>query len=157
MDNDIKIPLELSEGELTLEEIGTIVVLMCIPSLDKNVVTQWQESGILQSNIDNLKDQGIIKISDNHLDIDFTKISKNDFDFWVVYDHDENGNTIFGHPSDFGDEDGRYWYLLKQNFRDDTLTYTLSHSEYGIIEEIVYSKDEAKEMVKFEIDQNGQR
>lgn len=60
-EEDITLPIELASDKFTLEEIGTLFVLMCLPVMDKN--NNWAKNKNLEDNINRLIHRGIIEIT----------------------------------------------------------------------------------------------
>lgn len=56
---DITLPVELATGKFTLQEIGAIVVLMCLPSLEEDQVLLWGDSESLKETLNELIDEGV--------------------------------------------------------------------------------------------------
>lgn len=57
--NDIILPKELTTGAFTLEQIGTICVLMAIPTLKPEQITAWATDVTFLRTINDLIDEGI--------------------------------------------------------------------------------------------------
>lgn len=70
---DIKLPVELASGALTLDEIGAIFVLMCYPKLENN--SFWDDHKKLSDIIDNFRQEGILTVNDDDkFELDLTWI-----------------------------------------------------------------------------------
>lgn len=73
MSDEITLPLSLANGNLTLEEIGAIFVLMCLPKLEDK--TFWEREKNLIDLIDYFRKEGILNsCDDDKLELDLTWI-----------------------------------------------------------------------------------
>jgi hypothetical protein len=156
-DKDITLPVELSECQLTPEEIGTIFVLYSIPKMSEDSKVFWGESSLFSENILELTRRGILKSSHNEqgetiMEIDISTLENPKNKFWVI-DYDDMDNTIYEHSSHYQDEGSNYVYKLLPRLEDNTIIYSLSHSEFGVIEQYVSSLEEGEELVKLELEQ----
>ncbi len=59
---DIILPVELAIGKYSLQEIGAIVVLMCIPHLDDPFKEAWNKDEQLMDILDTFISEGIGKV-----------------------------------------------------------------------------------------------
>lgn len=68
---DIVLPIELANG-LTLEEIGAIYILMCLPHLDRS--SEWFIDDRLQELLVSFTEEGIVTTNDDdfNIEIDLT-------------------------------------------------------------------------------------
>jgi hypothetical protein len=62
MEESLKIPREIADNRFSLEEIGTLVVLMSSPNLDEKASKFWDTNENFQLNFQNLKDRGFITL-----------------------------------------------------------------------------------------------
>lgn len=68
---DIILPVELANGALTLEEIGTIFVLT---SISHQFIDHWKDDADFRRILLSLKNEGIVSMKDGELEIDLTWI-----------------------------------------------------------------------------------
>ncbi len=59
---DIILPVELAIGKYSLQEIGAIVVLMCIPHLDDLSKETWNKDEQLMDILDTFISEGIAEV-----------------------------------------------------------------------------------------------
>lgn len=81
MDTNIFIPLELLELDLTLDEIGAIIVFHSIFKMSESSRSFWSSSDQLNTVMNVLIDKGVVKMSkddndENIMEIDITNIKK---------------------------------------------------------------------------------
>ncbi len=67
MNNEIILPVELFDGRLSLEEIGTVGVIMSYPHQPKDVVDKWDETAIFNQMINEMMDRGMIVVEGDEL------------------------------------------------------------------------------------------
>lgn len=154
--NDITLPKELAESNLTLEEIGSIFVFYSLPKIGEKSQSFWSTNERMGEVGKDLTKKGIIMFSrdengDNIMEIDLSNVESLEKEFWEFYDYDENDNTIFAHPSYYGDEDSVYHYILTPSLQGDKILWELKHEEYGIIESYLETKEEAEYLARQEL------
>lgn len=67
MSNEITLPLELFDGRLSLQEIGTVCVTMSYPHQPKDILDKWDENAIFNQTINEMMDQGMIVVEGDDL------------------------------------------------------------------------------------------
>jgi len=67
MSDEIILPIELFDGRLSLEEIGTVGVIMSYPHQPKDVVDKWDETAIFNQMINKMMDRGMIVVEGDEL------------------------------------------------------------------------------------------
>lgn len=77
MKKEVSIPIEVVSSNLTLEEIGTICVVMFLPSMTEEIMQGWAENRHFESMIRKMKNSGILKLTENgengdEIEIDLT-------------------------------------------------------------------------------------
>lgn len=68
----ITLPVNILEQDLSIAELGTIMVLMCLPHLTPTVKNVWLKDKTFESGILSLDSKGLITIEDNVATINFT-------------------------------------------------------------------------------------
>lgn len=154
--NDITLPKELAESNLTLDEIGSIFVFYSLPKIGEKSQSFWSTNEKMVETGKHLTEKGIIKFSrndedENIMEIDLTYVESLEKDFWEVYKYDDNDNTVYSHPSNYGDEDSVYHYILTPFLYDDKILWELKHEEFGVIETYLETKEEAEYLTKLEL------
>ena len=67
MNNEITLPLELFDGRLSLEEIGTVGVIMSYPHQSKDILDKWDGTAIFNQTINEMMDRGMIVVEGDAL------------------------------------------------------------------------------------------
>lgn len=67
MSNEITLPLELFDGRLSLQEIGTVGVIMSYPHQAKEILDKWDETAIFNQTINEMMDRGMIVVEGDEL------------------------------------------------------------------------------------------
>lgn len=67
MSNEITLPLELFDGRLSLQEIGTVCVTMSYPHQAKEILDKWDENAIFNQTINEMMDRGMIVVEGDEL------------------------------------------------------------------------------------------
>ncbi len=70
--HEVRLPIELSK--LSVEEIGTIFLIMVMPYLDDESKLRWATDSTFIRTILDLKQEEIVTISNDGVDIDLTWI-----------------------------------------------------------------------------------
>ena len=137
--NDIILPKELGECELSLDEIGAIFVLYSLKNIDEDSQSYWAGNETMVKIGQSLVERGILKFSkndedENIMEIDITNVKSLKKDFWEFYDYDNGNNEVLYHNSNYGDEDFKYRYQLHPELYDNKIVWRLKHSEFGILD-----------------------
>jgi hypothetical protein len=78
MKNEIILPIELASSKLSLADIGTLFVLMCIPHMNDEDRQRWSSYSDFTEEVAYLIDEGIVIPSqvdgDLHVEIDLANI-----------------------------------------------------------------------------------
>jgi hypothetical protein len=72
--SDLVLPKELAESNLTLEEIGSIVVFYSLPKMDSQFQSFWATNHKMIEIGEQLVDKGILKFSKNDDDEQIVEI-----------------------------------------------------------------------------------
>jgi hypothetical protein len=67
MNNEITLPIELFDGRLSLEEIGTVAVIMSYPHQSKDILDKWDGTAIFNQTINEMMDRGMIVVEGDEL------------------------------------------------------------------------------------------
>ena len=68
MNNEITLPIELFDGRFSLQEIGTIGVIMSYPHQAKEILDKWDDNDTFNQTIKKMMDRGmIVQIGDELL------------------------------------------------------------------------------------------
>lgn len=67
MSNEITLPIELFDGRLSLQEIGTVCVTMSYPHQPKDILDKWDENAIFNQTINEMMDRGMIVVEGDDL------------------------------------------------------------------------------------------
>jgi hypothetical protein len=67
MNNEITLPIELFDGRLSLEEIGTVGVIMSYPHQPKDILDKWDGTAIFNQTINEMMDRGMIVVEGDDL------------------------------------------------------------------------------------------
>ena len=67
MNNEIILPIELFDGRLSLEEIGTVAVIMSYPHQPKDILDKWDGTAIFNQTINEMMDRGMIVVEGDDL------------------------------------------------------------------------------------------
>ena len=67
MNNEIILPIELFDGRLSLEEIGTVAVIMSYPYQSKDILDKWDGTAIFNQMINEMMDRGMIVVEGDEL------------------------------------------------------------------------------------------
>ena len=65
--NSITLPIELFDGRLSLQEIGTVCVTMSYPHQSKDILDKWDETAIFNQTINQMMDRGMIVVEGDEL------------------------------------------------------------------------------------------
>jgi hypothetical protein len=65
--NSITLPIELFDGRLSLQEIGTVCVTMSYPHQSKDILDKWDGTAIFNQTINEMMDRGMIVVEGNEL------------------------------------------------------------------------------------------
>jgi hypothetical protein len=68
----ITLPVNILEQDLSIAELGTIMVLMCLPHLTPIVKNVWLKDKTFEAGLLSLDSKGVITIEDNVATINFT-------------------------------------------------------------------------------------
>ena len=154
--SEVTLPCELAERRLSLSEIGAIFVLYSLPKIHEDAQSFWSIDEDMVESGKALVEDGIIKFSkndddENIMEIDLTAVDSLVKDFWECDSYDDNDNSIWHHDSNCGDTGTPFRYELHPKLEDDRIVYSLVHSELGVIEDYVVSKDEGEELARIEL------
>ncbi len=156
--DDIILPKELAECELSLVDIGAIFVLYSLKNMDIDSQSYWSGNETMVETGQSLVDRDIIKFSkndddENIMEIDISKVKSLKKDFWEVIYDDDNGNDILSHRLYYGNKNSRFQYELHPMLYDNRIVWDLKHSEYGSMEDYfpVESLEEGEKFVREEI------
>ena len=73
MQTDIIIPLDLFNGEYSLDEIATMCILFASPHLSEKTRIQWADDQTCNDVTEKLIQEGIITIHEDKIEIDISK------------------------------------------------------------------------------------
>ena len=65
--NSITLPIELFDGRLSLQEIGTVCVTMSYPHQSKDILDKWDGTAIFNQTINEMMDRGMIVVEGDEL------------------------------------------------------------------------------------------
>jgi len=152
--SDLVLPKELAESNLTLEEIGSIVVFYSLPKMDSQFQSFWATNHKMIEIGEQLVDKGILKFSKNDddeqiVEIDLTSSERKN-DFWEIYDYDDNDNPIYFHDSYYGDEESTFKYLLSPVLHGGEVWWKID-SEFGVVTKQLIKFEEAEKIVREEL------
>jgi hypothetical protein len=150
MNGDITLPLEVSNGKLTLEEIGAIFVLFSLPKIeDEELKTSWSNDDYLGEVLQSMIDRKIVEYDtkDGILEIQLN-ISDNTIDIEWETDYDNDKNVIYHLYGRFGKNQSDHKYTVKPTVSGNKLQWNVTHSVYKIIDEIFDNLDDAKQFAE---------
>jgi hypothetical protein len=135
--DEITLPKELAECELSLEEIGAIFVLYSLKNIDEDSQSYWSTNENMVNTGQTLTERGIVKFSkndedENIMEIDITNVELLKKDFWEVYDYDDNNNEILFHYS-YRNKDRKSRYELHPKLYNNKIVWNLKFSDFGFL------------------------